>query len=173
MTYTNEPRLEEEISDLRDELELAQDVAARCLLILEPLNEPGKPNTLIALVERAMQTITEHAECIGELEYAAENKQLRDELRRLCGPICPFDGKRAVEHALSPTRGNIGLRGYACTWHDSRHTRCGLPYMGHDARVGEAIRKDWSAPPSHGYESVAAHVGWPEGAEWLAKRNEQ
>lgn len=53
-----------------------QDVAAECMLMLAPLDEPGKPNTLLALVERAMKRL-------GDLEHIA-------------GPEMPC-GCRAVE----------------------------------------------------------------------------
>lgn len=52
-----------------------QDVAAACLLALAPLDRPGKPNTLSALVDRAMEVIATS-----------------------CGPICPIDQHYAVEH---------------------------------------------------------------------------
>jgi hypothetical protein len=94
----------------------------------------------------------------------------RADLLRLAGPICPHDGRYAVEHIVSPTTGAYGLPDDVCTWWN-RQGRCGLHEQGHDAAIDEAIGRDHSAQSAHGYESVAAHEFAPEVGQWLRERS--
>lgn len=82
-----------------------------------------------------------------------------DELLRLCGPLCPFDGKRASEHAHSRTWP-------ACTHthtsiDDERSYQCGFGPENYQHIRGDDKGGSWN----HDY--TPAHPPAPAIAAWL------
>lgn len=62
-----------------------QDVAAECLQMLAPLDAVGEPNTLWALVHKAMSTIETLKKRVHELTHCRDCDRV---LTRNLGPIC-------------------------------------------------------------------------------------
>jgi hypothetical protein len=54
-------------------------------------------------------TTRRHEESVSRIAWNAAQTPLLAELDRLCGPICPFDQKRAIEHHLRRSGGGVAL----------------------------------------------------------------
>lgn len=112
------------------------------------------------------------------LEAAADQiDTLEAELQRLCGPVCPHDWKRAIEHYY----GRSWLRSFAeptplkphvfepcldCDELSSYHDEDN--YQEHCDRCSESREACDGSPLIGG--NVPSHPDWPEGEQWLRER---
>lgn len=114
---------------------------------------PGAPNPLAAVAICAASMLqTMHDEIHAMAGRMKEIYALESELLRLCGPVCPHDGKRAIEHIGS-------------AWLPSGTRLCqtdgcrGLDWQGEHSKFAS----NYAHP-------FVAHPEWPEGAQWLRER---
>lgn len=95
-------------------------------------------------------------EYVNDLLIAVERAaHLKAELLRLCGPVCPYDGKRASEH----------YRGGSDDCMETRYSGSGAPC---------GFPDEWWIHDLHGPNGEETHVfvpsthpKWPDGEEWL------